>query len=160
MKTTLKHYGKCINGVLKFYNEILWQQQKATLNGCDFELVIKEKNRRPTLDEHAYYRGAILATCYESIDFSHFDTAEDIHKEFFQPKFLSYKKVVEVGNDKFEITQYRSTSSLTAKEMADFIEKVLAWCSLNNIIILSPEQYEQKYYRTITKKKSGKAQNT
>jgi len=155
-KPQIKHYGKIVKGVLRPLNYDLWYQQLALLEGRDYELIIKERHRKPTSDQHGYYRGAVLGSCYQSEMFSYFDKPDDIHNDYFAPKFLSYTVMVKIVNPKTgEITQreqvkVRSMSDLDKKEVSEFIEKCIADAAINGITILSPEDYYTDQFKTKT----------
>lgn len=150
-KALIKHFGRVINGRKVYHNKALYYQQIALLEGKEFEEVIKEKKRKVTNDQYAYYYGGCLPTCHESEYFSHFDKAADIHV-YFEYKFLTYKKMMIIGDEKQEITKQISLSELSRKEMGEFIEKVLYHARNDlKINILSSEDYYNENYHTITK---------
>lgn len=147
----LKHPGKVIRGKLNFYNVQLWNQQLDALEGKEYDLVIKEKHKKPTLDQFGYYRGGILTTCHSSDIFMHFDKPDDIHENYFAPKFLSYTVMVQLPNEKYELKKVRSMADLTREETAIFIDRVLADCAELGIHVLSPEEYYTENYKTINR---------
>lgn len=146
MKLAIRHFGKVKGGRTIFSNQHLYFQQLTQMEGKDFELTIKERLKRPTLSQYGFYRGAILATCFESEMFSHFDTADQIHSDYFAPKFLSYTVMVKLPTKQYEVLKIRSMADLTRKEISEFIDRVMADCALNSIAILSPEEYQNKHY--------------
>jgi hypothetical protein len=150
-KINIKHLGKVMNRKLYFINSRLWEQQLSMLEGKEFELIIKERHKKTTVDQHGYYRGGILGTCHQTEMFSHFDKPDDIHENYFAPKFLSYKVMVELPKEKYTITKVRSMSQLDKKETAEFIDRVLADCAENGVEILSPEEYYIEQFKTIRK---------
>lgn len=140
-----------MSGRKVYHNKALYYQQIALLEGKEFEEVIKVRHRKVTDDQYGFYFGGVLTTCFETELFSAFDKAADIHI-YFQDKFLSYKTVVIVGDEKKEIIRHRSLTELNKQEMSDFINKVIHHCREDlNIIILSPEEYYTENYRTIKK---------
>ncbi len=150
-RLNLKHPAKIIRGKIETYNKSLWQHHIFSLEGKEVEIIIKEKQKKPTLDQFAYYRGGILGTCHRSEMFSYFDNQDQIHENYFAPKFLSYKQLVVFPNEKYEVTKIKSMSELNRKETAEFIDRVIADCEMNGIHILSPEEYYQTHYKTIYK---------
>jgi len=147
MKPQVRHFGKIVNGKRSYYNLELHHQQLLALEGKEFEEVIKERAKKITLDQLAYYYGAILPTCYMSEMFSHYDNKEEIHEEYFAEKFLRYTKIVNnTDGTKTTKIKYHSITEYNRKEMSEFIQKVLADCDMNGIIVLSPEQYQNKTY--------------
>ncbi len=147
MATFVRHFGIIKNGKRVYHNLSLHRQQLIALEGKEFEEVIKERTKKVTLDQFAYYYGGILPTCYDSEMFSHHNKPEDIHEDYFADMFLSYKKLVQLPDGrKIEKTKYHSLSSLNRKEMSSFIEKVLFECQNLAIAVLTPEEYKNKTY--------------
>ena len=154
MKIQIRHFGRILDsGKIVFYDSELWENQRYSLKGKEIELVIKEKIRRPSVNQFSYYFGGILGTCLTCEMFSHFSTVEQIHKEVFAPEFLSYQNKVTIGKMSLMRTHVRSLAELSKKETAEFVEKVLMWCEQNDILILPAEQYVEKYYKEVTLKK-------
>lgn len=146
MRIEIRHFGKIENGRKVYYNPELYSQQIAELNGKEFVETIKERHKKPSPSQHNYYRGAILPTCHSSEMFSHFSTKDDIHTDYFAPKFLSYTTQVVLDKERYEIKKVRSLSELSEKEMALFIERVIVDCAENGIQILDPSEYYNKHY--------------
>jgi len=150
-KALIKHFGRIMNGRKVYHNKALYYQQMALLEGKEFEEVIKEKKRKVTNDQYAYYYGGVLNECFNTEFFSAFNKAADIHA-YFEYQFLAYPVMLEVGNQKREMTKYWSLSELGKKEMSEFIERVLHHCREDlKIKILTPEEYYTENYNTITK---------
>jgi hypothetical protein len=147
MKPLIKHFGRVKGGRTVFSNQTLYFQQLTQLEGKEFELIIKERSKKPTIDQYGYYRGGILGSCFESEMFAHFDNADQIHSDYFAPKFLSYTVMVTLPTQKYEIVKVRSMTELNRKETSEFIEKVICECGNLEIVILSPEEYYNKYYK-------------
>ena len=147
MKLVVKHYGRIKAGKLIFDIPDLYRQQVLELEGQNVVMEIKKRHEKPTLSQYAYYRGGILIACYQSEMFSHCDKKDDIHDDYFAPKFLSYKKIVEFKGEKKEITKERSLADLSKDEMKDFITKVLIDCDMNEIQVMPPETFYNKYYQ-------------
>jgi len=147
MNLTIKHYGRVKNGRLEYFNYQLYRDQITQLEGKEFYVEFKEKHIKPSNNQHAYYRGCILVCCHKSEMFSHFDKKDDIHDDYFAPKFLSYVKVVKVGDLVQEQVKVRSLGDgFSQEEMKEFIDRVIADCEMNGIKIPGPEEYYQKYY--------------
>ena len=77
----LKHYGKIIGGKRRYYNPDLHNESLKSLEGKEFEEVIKEKHKRVSQDAHGYYRGGVIGTAMEFEMFNGW-TKDDIH-DFF-----------------------------------------------------------------------------
>lgn len=148
MKVTIKHTGIIKNGKKIYDNPSLYTDQIQSLEGKFFVEEIKEKHNKASNNQYNYYRGAILPTCHKSEMFSYFDKKDDIHDNYFAPMFLSYTVMVKLLNKKpYEQVKVRSLADLSVDEMSEFIERVIAECSLNGIEIPSPEMFYQKYYQ-------------
>lgn len=146
-KPILRHYGKIVNGKKEYFNPILYKQQLDSLEGQEFEEVIKKRFRKVSEDAHAYYRGAILRTAHQHEDFIHFDKPDDIHDDIIVPMFLSHIKTVTLKGRSTDKIEYVSTGSLNKEEMSVFIERVLAWLATEHgITVLSPEQYYESLH--------------
>jgi hypothetical protein len=147
MNLDIKHYGRIKDG-RKIYNNIdLYKDQLASLEGCEFIEILKKKHIKVTSDQHAYYRAAILITCYKTEMFNSLDSKDCVHDEYFAPKFLSYTKMVTIGGVSKEEIKVRSLADLSKDEMTDFINRCLEECRELNIEIPDTESYYQKYYQ-------------
>jgi hypothetical protein len=118
------------------------------LEGQEFEEITRKKTHSTTLNQNAYYRGVILNACYQSEMGSNYDKPDDIHDEYFAPRFLSYKKMIRnPDGTQREIEQVQSMSEMTTEETSAFIEKVLAVCAQEwGIHVAGPEDYYSKLY--------------
>jgi hypothetical protein len=145
MSLIVRHYGKIQNGKKIYYNTELYKKQLESLEGQEFEEIIKKRYKKVSTDQHAYYRGAILQTAHQHESFSHFNKADDIHEDVIAPMFLSYIKPIRLKNIRWDKLEVTSTSSLSKEDMSKFIEKVLAWLAVEfGIEVLSPEDYYLK----------------
>jgi hypothetical protein len=150
---TIKHFGRVLpNGNISFYNVELWQEQRESLAGKEFELTIKDRHKRPSVSQFGYYWGAILKTCLQNESFSHYTTVEELHKEVMAPMFLCYQVRVVVGKKKYDKHMVKSLTELNKKETSEFIDNVLNFVAQEGVIVLSPESYTDRYYREITVK--------
>lgn len=147
MKLEIRHYGRIRDGKLFFDVPELLDQQKRELEGKEIVMTIKKRHEKPSRSQYNYYRGAILVACHRSDMFFHFNTKDDIHELYFAPKYLSYKKLVQVGAERpYEVTLIRSLTELSKEEVSVFIERVLADCAENGIECPEPEEFYNKYY--------------
>lgn len=145
MSLVVRHYGKIENGKKVYFNPDLYKKQLDSLEGQEFEEVIKKRFRKVSTDQHAYYRAAILETAHQHEAFSHFNKADDIHEDVIAPMFLSHIKPIFLKGIRWDKLEVTSTSSLSKEEMSKFIEKVLAWLLVEfGIEVLSPEDYYLK----------------
>lgn len=153
--TTIRHYGKVINGKRIYNFKPLHDEDIALLEGKEFEETIKIKHKPVSTDAHGYYRGGILGECMNFEIFNGW-TRNEIHDLHFAPLFLSWSKIVKyiAGEETMhrEVVVIDSTASLNSKEMFEFCEKCIQWCAEHGIIIKSPEQYLLGKYKTEIKK--------
>lgn len=146
MNLQVKHYGRVRGGEMVFSLPDLLRQNLIELEGKEFVMTIKKKHEKVSSNQYGYYRGAILIACHKSDVFIHMDSKDAIHDEYFAPEFLSYKKLVELPNKRYEVTLVRSLADLSKEEMSEFIERVLVRCDELGITVLPPEMFYNKYY--------------
>lgn len=150
-KTVIRHFGKVVNGKRIYYNDALHNEYVSSLEGQEFEEVIKIKSKRVSQDAHGYYRGGILGECMEYEMFRGW-TRNEIHELHFAPMFLTYTTTVKYisGGE----TMYRdekrihSTSSLNSKEMFEFCELCIQWLAEHGIVVHTPQEYLLEKYKT------------
>lgn len=148
---TIRHFGRVLqNGNISFYNVELWQEQRESLAGKEFELTIKERHKRPSVSQFSFYWGGVLKTCLQHESFSHYTTVEELHRDVMAPMFLSYQVRVVVGKKKYDKVMTKSLTELNKKETSEFIENVINFAAQEGVVVLSPEQYTDRYYREIT----------
>ncbi|MES2395838.1 MAG: hypothetical protein V4549_07535 [Bacteroidota bacterium] len=150
-KTVIKHFGKVVNGKRIYYNDMLHNEYVSSLEGEEFEEVIKLKSKRVSQDAHGYYRGGILGECMNYEMFRGW-SRDEIHLQHFAPMFLSYTKTTKyiAGGE----TMYResrdviSTASLNSKEMFEFCELCIQWLAEHGIVVHTPQEYLLGKYKT------------
>lgn len=148
MKAEVRHYGIVRNGKKVYYNTDLYLRQMASLEGKEFEEIIKERHKKPSKSTHGYYRGGIIASCLTTEEFAGWEPEEV--NDFFLNMFC--KTIIEKGFEDqkpVEIVHIKTTAEMTQKEMNEFIEKVIAYLTSKGIQILSPEEYNLTKYRII-----------
>lgn len=153
-QTTIRHFGKVVNGKRIYYNRELHDEYVYALEGQEFEEVIKVKFRKVSTDAHGYYRGGILGECLNYEMFRGW-TRDEIHDLHFAPMFLSYTRTIKymagdqtMYREKQEIT---STSSISSKQMFEFCERCIQWLAERGIVVHTPQQYLLGKYKTETK---------
>lgn len=142
---TYKHYGKVVKGELSFFYPEILQNIINSLEGKEFELILKEKHKKVSHDTHSYYRGGIVK---EALQFECFGgyTEDDFH-ELMADMFLKVHTTkflhIEGQEEPTQIpcTKILSTSELNQKDMGIFIEKVIRFLAEQGIVIKTPEQY-------------------
>ena len=143
----LKHFGKVVNNKKIYYNEKLYAQQLKSLEGKEFEEVIKEKSKRVSEDQHGYYRKGVIGTAMEFEMFGGYDR-DDIH-DLFAGLFLTEQRSMFLNGttERYEVKKVRSTSSLNRKEMAEFIDKCIRWLAEHEIVVKDSWEYLLDNYK-------------
>lgn len=136
------HYGKVVKGHLVFQYPELYQSVKNKLEGKEFDLVLKEKFKKVTLDQHGYYRAGIIREALRYESFGGW-TEDELH-DFFADMFLKETVVKTIDGTQYPVTSIRSTKDLSVQEMKEFIERVIQWLAEHDIVVLTPEQYYTK----------------
>lgn len=150
MKPTIRHFGNISeNGTISFNDETLWQNQRMSLRGKRFELVIKERVQKPSPNQFSYLFGGILPTIMSCNEFSHYTDPKELFDDYFAPKFLSYQVLVRKGKKTWLQTKTKGLSDLNKKEMAELVDKMLTYCGQEGIEVLEAEAYVTKNYREI-----------
>jgi len=147
----IRHYGKAKGGQMRFTenNRIKFERALQALEGKDFELSIKECSEPTTEDQHAYYRSFVRNTLVGCEIFGGWNEKR-IH-EFFQSQFLGYTRMEIVTGKEYVVRKAESTANIGKRRMAEFIEKVIAWCAVEGITIGSPDDYFAGKYKTQTR---------
>lgn len=152
MKPIVRHFGNISeNGTISFNDPELWENQRISLRGKRFELVIKERVQKPSPNQFSYLFGGILPTIMSCNEFSHYTDAKELFDDYFAPKFLSYQVLVRKGKKTWLQTKTKGLSDLSKKEMAELVDKMLIYCGQEGIEVLEAEAYVNKHYREIEK---------
>ncbi len=155
MPPIIRHYGIIRNGKVRLHNLPLYNINKDALEGKQIEFTIKEIHERPTLDQYAYYRGAVIETALTAECFGGW-TADEIDKEL-SDLFLGINRMVEYTRKEGTITKKitrhvpSKDSSFPKKAMAEFIDKCIMFLAQEGIIVHSPQQYLLNKFQTIKK---------
>lgn len=149
-KSATHHYGKVIHGMLTYYNKPLLDLEIRNLEGLEFDLILKEKKKRVSLDTHGYYRGGVIR---EALKYKLFTGwTEDSMHDFFSSIFLKRTKIHALhrdhGIEQQPVTTIKSTSDLSQVEMNQFIENVIRWLDAEGIVIHPPEQYYLNQFKS------------
>lgn len=150
-KTTIKHFGKVVNGKRIYHNTDLHNEYVSDMEGQEFEEVIKVRSKRVSTDAHGYYRGGILGECMNYEMFRGW-TRSELHDLHFAPMFLTYIGMIKyiAGEETVyrEEKKIRSTSSLNSKEMFEFCERCIQWLAEHGIVVHTPQEYLLDKYKT------------
>lgn len=150
MKTDVRHYGKITpEGKIIFTHPELWDEQRLALRGNDFELIIKKRVKKPSVDQFSYLFGGILRSIMNTNQFSHYDNPKELFEEIFSPMYLSYQVMAKAGKKRWLVNKERHLSDLSKEEMGELIDKMLIYCGQEGIEILDKEQYSNKFYKEI-----------
>ena len=107
-------------------------QQFVALNGREGRVTIEEAKRIRTLRQNRYYWGVVLM--YIAAHTGHHKN--ELH-HYFKEMFVE-KKFISIGGKEMEIP--KSTTSLSTKEMVDYVENVRIFAGENlSIVIPLPE---------------------
>lgn len=148
MSAVERYYGKVINGKLIFNGSSLQRFTLALqrMEGDEFEIEIRRRTSNVSEDQHGYYRAGIIRTALSSEQFGGW-TEDELH-DFLADRFLSYVFHKNRNGNVTEVRGVRSTAHLNRREMAQYIEKCVAWLTNEGIKVGSPEEYHLKQYKT------------
>lgn len=140
MESTINFYGTVVNGEMMHYRPILLKQHLHTMEGKEFRLTVTERETDNTKDQHGFYRyGIIRVTCMQTELFAGW-RQDEIH-DFFSDRFLTTETSKEIGGKMVVFRKKRSTSNLSKKQMAEFIQNVISFLADHGIHPLPPEEY-------------------
>lgn len=142
-----RFYGKTKSGKLMFSEENMkrWMAvlQDIEFGSGEFELEIKQREYNANSSQFGYlyggvYREALLTNKFKS-------WTEDEMEEHFGNLFLAERITIEVPGKPVEVKRIiKSTSSLSRKELSEFIERVIAWLANEGIAVSGSEDYYTK----------------
>jgi hypothetical protein len=140
-------YGKVKNGKLLMseQNAKRWAAilQQIEAGSGEFELEIKQREHRPNTNQYGYLYGGIYRETLLTNKFKGW--TEDELEKFFGELFLGDRITIEVSGEPVKVKRIvKSTSSLTHKELSEFIERVIAWLANEGIAVSGPEDYYTK----------------
>lgn len=147
----IRHYGIMKGRKIYLANLPLFEKNADALEGKKIEFVIKEELEKPSVDQHAYYRGGVLETGLTAECFGGW-TSDELHK-FFMSYFLGIEVHVAVKRkDGTEFINNRrdvpSLADLNKKDMAEYIEKCIAFLAHEGITVHSAAQYKLNKFQT------------
>ena len=152
---TLKHFGKIVKGKRLYYNPDLHSETIASLEGQEFEEVIKLKHKKVSTDAYGYYYGCVIKTALEFELFGGWDK-EDVD-DFFTKKFLTYHKTVclkytDVTEDFSAIPKTPSKGQgFSSNRMKEYTDRCIMWLAENGIIVPPSENFIAGKYKTEVK---------
>jgi hypothetical protein len=144
----LKFFADTENGELIYHDKKLFDSMIRNMGNKKVEVVVKPVSKPTSLSQHGYYRGVILEACFESEMFSHYDNPDQIHEEYFKPRFLRFTKMIQNPHGgKSEVVLYRSMSDMDNEETSKFIDRVITECGVLGISFRSAEEYWSKIHK-------------
>jgi hypothetical protein len=131
----------------------LYSKNIESLEGKRIEFTIKEVHEKPSSDQHAYYRGAVIETGLTAECFGGW-TADELDA-YFTDKHLGYNihKIMQgkecVTGKVVVIRKVPSKADLNKKEMGEFMEKCIAELAIEGIVVHSSDSYKLNKFKTI-----------
>jgi hypothetical protein len=148
MEGKIRHLGIIKNGNFKPYKPELFENNLQQYEGKPVYIVFQEYLPDKTQDQLGYYYGGIITgTCMQTEIFGGW-TKEEIDN-FFQSMFLQETVYKEVAGEVRDFTIRRRISSLSKKDLSVYIQQVIQWLSLEDIIVLDSELYIAKKYKPV-----------
>lgn len=162
-ETNIIHYGSIDSNCKidledpdKYANNIL------ELKGKKVGIIIFEKGKKVSADQHGYMRGGIIATtCMRTEKFAGWDE-EDIYN-YFADKFFFIPVVKTFGDTTVTFKKRLSMATCGKKRASKFIDDTIRYLASEGIDVPSPEEFLLGKYKTdektLTKLNSGESGN-
>lgn len=147
MAIVLRHYGIMKGRKIYIHNVPLYYKNADALEGKRIELSIKEVHEKPSTDQHAYYRGAVIETALTAECFREC-TGDEVHK-FLSDRYLGFTIIKSIG--KYGMSEFRvvpSTADLTRKEMAEYVDRCIGFLAENGVVVHTADEYKLHKYKT------------
>lgn len=153
MPPKIRHYGIMKGRKIHLHNLPLFNKNADALEGKRIEFTMDEEREKPSGDQHAYYRGAVIETGLTAECFGGW-TRDELHS-FFVDEFLGIDRMVEIklkdGTIKKKIQRDKpSLADLNKKEMSEYVEKCIAFLANEGITVYDSNVYKLNKYKTIT----------
>jgi len=134
----VKHKGKVTNGELYLNNVEYYKLCLKEFEGKEIEVIVKEKEKDPTLRQYGYYFGVVLPTALEDETFGGWSKEE--LDAYLKSNFLQKTKLKILNNVPVELRYSPSKAVITKEEMTEFLNKVIIFLAQQGIIV--PESHE------------------
>ena len=134
----VKHKGKVTDGELYLNNVEYYKLCLQEFEGKEIEVIVKEKEKDPTLRQYGYYYGVVLPTALRDETFGGW-TKEELDA-YFKNNFLQKTKLKILNNVPVELRYSPSKAIITKEEMTEFLNKVIIFLAQQGIIV--PESHE------------------
>ena len=147
MAIQIRHYGIMKGRKIHLHNVPLFEKNADALEGKRIELSIKEVHEKPSTDQHAYYRGAVIETALTAECFGEW-TGDEVD-EFLSDKYLGFNIVKHMG--KYGGASFRvvpSKADLTRKEMAEYVDRCIGFLAENGVVVHTADEYKLHKFKT------------
>ena len=134
----VKHKGKVTDGELYINNVEYYKLCLKEFEGKEIEVVVKEKEKDPTLRQYGYYYGVVLPTALRDETFGGW-TKEELDA-YLKNNFLQKTKLKILNNVPVELRYSPSKAIITKEEMTEFLNKVIIFLAQQGIVV--PESHE------------------
>ena len=134
----VKHKGKVTDGELYLNNVEYYKLCLQEFEGKEIEVIVKEKEKDPTLRQYGYYFGVVLPTALKDETFGGW-TKEELDA-YLKNNFLQKTKLKILNNVPVELRYSPSKAIITKEEMTEFLNKVIIFLAQQGIIV--PESHE------------------
>ena len=134
----VKHKGKVTDGELYLNNVEYYKLCLKEFEGKEIEVVVKEKEKDPTLRQYGYYYGVVLPTALKDETFGGW-TKEELDA-YLKNNFLQKTKLKILNNVPVELRYSPSKAIITKEEMTEFLNKVITFLAQQGVIV--PESHE------------------
>ena len=134
----VKHKGKVTNGELYLNNVEYYNLCLKEYEGKEIEVIVKEKEKDPTLRQYGYYYGVVLPTALRDETFGGW-TKEELDA-YLKNNFLQKTKLKILNNVPVELRYSPSKAIITKEEMTEFLNKVIIFLAQQGIVV--PESHE------------------
>lgn len=149
----IKHLGIPVDGEFKPYKPGLLKSDLLRNNGKPMYLCLMPYREEKSVDQLGYLHGGIIeGTCIHTEMFGGW-THDEIY-QYFLSKFAQYDVHKEASDGTIiEFPVREQIRDFSKKRMSKFIEDVIAFLSINDIYVLSPDEYIVGKYKEVKQKK-------
>ena len=134
----VKHKGKVTDGELYLNNVEYYNLCLKEFEGKEIEVIVKEKEKDPTLRQYGYYFGVVLPTALKDEIFGGWSKEE--LDAYLKSNFLQKTKLKIINNIPVELRYSPSKAIITKEEMTEFLNKVITFLAQQGVIV--PESHE------------------
>tara|TARA_Y100000310_G_scaffold345418_1_gene464765 strand:+ start:6049 stop:6504 length:456 start_codon:yes stop_codon:yes gene_type:complete len=143
MKREARHKGKVVDGQLHLHNVDYYNRCLQEQEGKEIEVIIKEKEKDPTLRQYGYYFGVVLPTALEDETFGGW-TKEELDG-YLKSNFLQKSKMKVINNVPVELKYSPSKTAISKEEMTEFLRQVITFLAQQGIVVPESHEYIKAY---------------